>query len=1253
MIDLRTLAAKRARAWLRRATELRRSRRMRRVAVALAALFVLYGVAGYFGGPVVVRRVVTGPVAAALHRPVTVGKISFHPYRLGVELDHLRIGARGAPGRFVDIASLRARVSWTSLLRLAPVIKEVTVVRPSIRIVRTAAERFNFSDLLESKPTAAAAPKPAPAATRFAVSNIRVIDGAVQYDDQFLGAKHTIEHIQIGVPFVANFPADVDVFVQPLLEMVVDGSPLRIAGKAKPFATPPQSVLNLKLHRLDLARYLAYLPASIPIRIPAGTLSCALHLHFINTPGRPQISVRGAVALDNLEVRDSANSPVMSLRHAVATLRNLEPLGSVAHIAEVYVDDLALNVVRNPDGRTNLAMLAGGNAGAKRLPAPAKPAATQTPATAPARVPASARPRFDFSLKALKITDSTVRFTDNAGDGAQPAVLALESIGVTLSNLDNRPQAQPAPFSFGATLGGGGALKVNGTVDLVHSRAVTEIAIDQLDLPAFNEFAQPYLAGAIASGKLTANAKAQTDFGSAFDVHAGPASFSLDNFAIRATSGREEPIAWKSFATSLAELDLAKREANVTAVRLEGLHLIAQRRADGRLSLESLIRKPKASAEKLSAKKETAEARRIGESRRRTPAASTPEPPPWHFRVASVAVENAGADLQDRSTPRPVTLALSNLNLHLRDMSDDLSKPIAVELDGKLNRTGMFKFTGSATPAPLNADLRIAIGRLDLAFLDPYLSSRLNASIRSAELGVDGAAKIARAGGAFATSFHGNARLDNVRVLDKLTKAMFVRWKKFAAGDIDLATGAGPPRMQVGKLDLSNFYARIILNADGKMNLKDVMATPHAPPKSLTQPEVTSTPAPAAKAPPARPIAADIGIGAIALDGGRINYTDNFVKPNFTANLTDLTAKVGAFGTRSTAPASVWAEGQVNGSAPLNIFGSVNPLAPMASVDLTARVKGLEMTNLTPYSAKYTGYPIVKGTLSVDLHYLLDHDKLSAQNHIFIDQFTFGDRVESRDATNLPVRLAVALLKNSRGEINLDIPVSGSLSDPKFSVGGVILQTLINLIAKAATSPFTLIAAATGLGGSAAENLGEVDFQPGWATLAPASRTQLDTVAALLKKRPSLKLNISGRVDPKVDRDGLREAIVTRSIRREKIKDLGRRAENLDPSAITMTPAEYDKYLARAYAAAKFKKPTNFLGLSKSLPPAEMKKLMLENTKVTDADLRGLADARAAAVRKFLSTRIDPERLFIVAPKLDASGIKPGGTTTRADLTLQ
>jgi hypothetical protein len=476
-----------------------------------------------------------------------------------------------------------------------------------------------------------------------------------------------------------------------------------------------------------------------------------------------------------------------------------------------------------------------------------------------------------------------------------------------------------------------------------------------------------------------------------------------------------------------------------------------------------------------------------------------------------------------------------------------------------------------------------------------------------------------------------------------------------SATHVDATYGEAQPAVSVGAIKLADFYARVMLNSEKRLNLSDIMRSSRSTPTSLTrETSGTAVEPPLVPAPPTSTSNArsstsvDIAIGGITAQNGHVNWTDDFIQPHYTADLTDIRGNVGAFGTRSTAPSDVSLTAKINRTSPVEISGRMNPLTTNPYVNIDAKAQGVELSEFTPYSTKYTGYPITKGTLSVNVHYLLDHKDLRAHNQIFLAQLTFGKKVESPSAINLPIRLVVALLADSQGRINVDVPVSGSLSDPHFTISGAFLSALKNIATKTVSSPFKVLASVAG----AREQLDHIDFRPGLAELTPESQSKLDKLAAALKQKPALQLSISARIDPKNDRRGLREAKLIEMVKQQKVKTLANADENVDLTKITVSSDEYNKYLKRAYKAAAFEKPRNFLGLVKSLPPDEMKRSMLDHITVTDEQLRKLADARAQATRNWLAKQIDPSRLLVVAPKLDGKGIV-GNETARVDLSLE
>ncbi|PTU32179.1 DUF748 domain-containing protein [Stenotrophobium rhamnosiphilum] len=1184
----------------------------RRTGWISVVVIVVFGIGAWLGVPPLIRSVATHQASEWLERPVTLGKISFNPYRLKLNIEQLHIGERGGVQPFVDVGQITVNLSWSSLFRGAAIVDSLTVVRPDIHIARTAEQRFNFTDLIEKANKEPESESP----TRFALHNITIVDGNIAFDDQVLHSKHSIEKLQLGIPFIANLPSATKIDVQPLLQMVVDGSPFNLSGKTKPFAETHESIVDIKLDQLDLTRYLAYVPVQLPVKIPQGFLSSNLQVHFVSAQPQVMISLSGDVSIDKLKVLDRKDAPLLDLKHAAAKLADVQPLRNIVHLKNLSFDGLTTYAALNRDGSTNFDALSSPSA---------KPKAT-------AKAEKKTAP-FDLVLESASLDNGVVQFTDRRN--AKPIPLTIDAIRFKLQNLHTLGKTA-ATASLDLRLADGN-LAVQSKVVPSAQQATASVTLNQINLAALQPFIQQQLDAVLKSGSLNAKAQLQVDMAaSPQKILVQPASASIDNFELRTSKGNETPLRWQHLQIGLDQLDVTNQKATLSEISADGLNLLARREANGSINLNKLLRTQAAT--------KSAAAKPAQKSEKQ-----------WQVTISKIALNKAGLRFQDNTTASPVKVDITPLNLTLQNVSSDLAQTAKLSLDGQLPRKGRFQVTGDVAPSPLKADLKIETQQLDVAAFGAYVE-KLNATIASAALSTRGRLKLSKnTSDQLQVRFQGNATLGKVRVLDKLTDDDFVNWNSFSATGIKVALdGDKPASFHVDALALSDFFARIIMSSTGKLNLQDIMATDaQAAPTSLTRENVAApAPAPVAATTPnttEQTPAANISLGQITLQGGKVLYTDNFIKPNYTATISSIAGKVGAFGTQSTKPADVLLQGQFDHNAPLTISGNINPLAPMAVVDITTKATSVELTDLTSYSTKYAGYPLTKGKLSFDVHYQLDQGKLVADNHIYIDQLTFGDRIDGPDATKLPIQLAVSLLKDSNGVIDLRVPVSGSVTDPDFSLGGVIFRAFINLITKAALSPFSLLSSAFG-GGDA---LSYIVFNPGSATLTPEAETHLTSLAKALTDRPALRLDIIGRTDPELDKPGLREAMVAQRVKRQMIRDVVGKGDSVDTSKLQVPPESYNKYLELAYKAESFTKPKNFIGIAKSLPPAEMKKLILTNMPVTDQDLRGLAEKRAEAVRQQLSSKVDGSRLFVVAPKLDATGIDDKGKTTRVDFSLK
>ncbi len=627
----------------------------------------------------------------------------------------------------------------------------------------------------------------------------------------------------------------------------------------------------------------------------------------------------------------------------------------------------------------------------------------------------------------------------------------------------------------------------------------------------------------------------------------------------------------------------------------------------------------------------------------------------WIGKVGKLAVEDLAFRFEDRSLQHVAVQEIDGFNLLAQELTNEPNKKGSISLKSKINKKGSLNVDGSLQVYPLDVAVKVETLAIQLLPLEPYFGQFLNIALTRGQVSNKGeaTAKLDTAG--LKAGYKGSFTLGDFVAVDKLNSADFLKWKSLYFGGIDFRLE--PMAINIGEIALTDYFSRLILNKDGKLNVAEIVKKPErqavAAKKDEAKPEQPKAePKLAAKdaakdAGPAKP-PIPIKVGKITLQNGTVNFSDLFVKPNYTVNLTKLGGRVTNLSSAADTVADLELRGRYANSAPVQILGKLNPLAAKSFLDVKADITGIDLVGFTPYSGKYAGYAIEKGKLSLNVAYKLENNQLAAENRLFIDQFTFGEKIESPDATKLPVNLAISLLKNNRGEIDLNLPISGSLDDPQFSIGGLIVKVIVNLFVKAVTSPFALLGSMFGGG----DELSNVEFAAGRASLNAAGSKKLEALAKALNERSALKLEIAGRADPEADREGAKRAALERAMQAEKLKDLKKAGEGKSLDEIEIAPEESKIYLTRAYKEAKFPKPRNMVGLQKELPVEEMEKLMLTNLPVSDDDVKALAGRRAETVQGWLVEhgKVPPERVFLLPPKVEAD---EKGKASRVDFSLK
>jgi uncharacterized protein involved in outer membrane biogenesis len=722
-----------------------RSHRGRRIGLGMFIAIVLFGLLGFLAAPSLIRSQIASRASTALGRPVTVGDVSLNPFTLKLVIERLHIGEPDGHAAFVDVDRLTANASWASLFRAAPILDELRIEGPHVRIQRTAPQRFNFTDILERLASKPGTPDTGPA--RFAVSNIALHGGQIDFDDRVLDATHRIDHLELGIPFVASLPSDTDIFVQPLLAMNIDGSPLNAQGQTKPFASSRESSITFRFDHLDLARYVGFVPTPLPVAVPSGKLTGVLALNFVMAEAHPSIRLNGRLSLDDLKVTGKDGSSLLELGHGDADLTVLEPLTSRYRLGAVTLERASVRYASLPGGKSNLDALTG--------PGP----------TASAPPPDEKAAPMDVRIDSLTLKDSHIEYADLAAP--TPAHLNLEHLQGTLGGLST-VKAQAAVLDVSAQMAGG-SVSTRGKVDLPAGNYAGKLALKEVSLPTLMPLAPPLLNADITGGKVDAEGTLALDWHDGAKLRLTNTKAHLDGFTLVPRGGRASPVTWTSLSATITLIDLTTREARVDELLLGGLSLDVQRLANGNVDLASVM--PPASS------------------------AAHPAGSDWHWSVAHLGLNDGNVTLRDVKSPgkrNAVTMSASAFSVD--GLSDDLHKPLKLDLKGSLG-DGAFAVAGTVKPDPLDADLTVQTTRIDVAPLQTLVTVPLNVRVASGLLSLDGQVRYSAQKDAARIGYRGKATLGRVRVLDKVTNDDFLRWTSLSASNLVVALGEGVPRL--------------------------------------------------------------------------------------------------------------------------------------------------------------------------------------------------------------------------------------------------------------------------------------------------------------------------------------------------------------------------------------------------------------------------------------------------------------------------
>ncbi|WP_296755723.1 DUF748 domain-containing protein [Thiobacillus sp.] len=720
-------------------------------------------------------------------------------------------------------------------------------------------------------------------------------------------------------------------------------------------------------------------------------------------------------------------------------------------------------------------------------------------------------------------------------------------------------------------------------------------------------FAAPLGVSAEGFG-LTAALTGEVGAAAAIDV--GPVNAALG--PLRVQSGAQQVAELQRAALVNARLKLAENRLAIEAVELGGVKTSVALDKRKTLNWTEILKPASGAPAAATAKAETATA------------------PPMDVQLARLSLDGIEVGIVDQSPDAPVRLDVARGFVALQDLSLDMNQAVPLQAGFALRQGGRFEASGTVVPGKTSGRLDLRLAGLSLQPFAPYVNQAARLKLHSGVASTRGRLTFAQAKSGMALGFDGGFAVDDLAITEEETEEAFLGWKKLSSDSLELRLN--PDRLHMNELVALNPFGKVIIFEDKSINLQRILRTPaQAPPAA----------APAKPQPAPQPAAFPLAVERLRIVGANAEFADLSLTPQFGTRMHDLGGVVTGLSTDPATLALVELDGKVDEFGSARVRGSIQPFRATDFTDLKLTFRNLEMTNMTPYSGKFAGRRIDSGKLSVDLEYKIEQRQMAGENKFVINKLKLGERVDSPDAMKLPLDLAIALLEDSEGIIDLDLPVTGSLDDPEFSYGKIIWKAVVNVLTKLVTAPFRALGSLLGI---SSDKLEAVEFDFGTATLLPPEQEKLKAVGQALAKRPQLALSIAPAYEVKGDTRAIQELW----IRRDVAQRMGLKIDpDNEPGPVDTTNPRAQKALEELYgerfgkqggvkaikaeyAKAKDAKP--------SLHAAMLERLTLQ-IPVTEAELQRLAQARGEAAKQTL----------IALGQVDAAKISVGEAVKNAD----
>jgi uncharacterized protein involved in outer membrane biogenesis len=1186
------------------------SRLLLKTVIALLLLNVVFSIFGFLLLPHIVRWALVAQISKNLNRKVVIGAVEVNPYTLKLSLSGLAIRDKNAEDPFISLDRLYLDLDAGSIYKRSLIIRDIQIDKPVVSIIRNNDFKYNFDDILTNRAAAqdnsGASAEPKSSGFRFSFSHIELNNGEIGFNDIPMNEKHTVKDITASIPHISNMEPSAEDAIEPFLSAMVNGAYVELHGTARPFPESMKTELVFNIRDVQLRHYLAYIPDAPDIDILSGNLDADICISLSNNASKEKsLFVEGGISLENLDLADRRESRLLKIAQLDAPDVRYDVFGGRLSLGEISCKGPEVNIVRGQTGEINL--LAPFPANSKE-----EDGKTETIVT----------------IDELTVAGGKVSFEDHSM--TEPFKTVVEPVDISLQHFVMN-SAESTPFSLTLKTESGESVKLGGHFSPEPLVVEGMLDIERASIDKYAPYYSELIAFNIPEGKLDA----QTHFKCSLDggnlqVQLSGAKATAQSLKLTEGVRQDEFLTADGLSVSGVALDLLKKELVIQELAASKGYVEIMRDKDGTLNLQHL---PTPAGKASQADDESAENKKER---------------PWSVALKRIKTDDCMIYFYDETAPEPVSLTTNRIDCDIHDLSAALNGRTAVSLSFSVNGEDKVAITGEIGLSPLAANLHLD-GKLDLAALRGYIPAEAQASIIKGDLSATGDMLLNYSDATgYSARYQGGVSLSDFELVGKKDGASLIAGKLLEIKTMH--AGYNPTIIRAAEVILTDPYSNLVLLPNGLMNIQTLAGAEASKAEIVQGGQGTGKSAGAKQQ--EQDIFNELVIDRVSVKGGIIHFTDKRVQPSYWTSMDHIEGTITGFVLGDIKPANINLVGKQNGYSPLHIQGKILPVRKNLLVDVNVKFDDVDMVQMNPYSRGILGHNIHKGKASLNLRYLIDKNKLDSQNIVVIDNITLGNQVESPDAIDLPIKAAIAVMKNRNGEIHLDVPIRGDLNDPTFSLRKIIVNFLYSLIKKIATAPFAFL----GLPFGGGEELRYLEFDYASGAVSEQTRKKLDILVQVINDRPNLDIELEGHVDLEQDREALKQYLLHRKIQQQKFREMIEKGLPVTSvEEIVIKQDERNRYLKMAYQAETFQKPKNMLGLEKSLSYQEMEGLILQNLTIGDEDLRLLALKRAIALRDYLSTSggVDPGRIYLVEPESLAPQKQDDLRDSRVDIRLR